>query len=159
MIHEALGYIRRELRDRLPVADAEVMIESARVLASQNNAQGAYITLVNVEDPVAGVRGRPLDGPGYAEFVAGAEVLAHESAVTDDEGRCVVALDPAAWSWGVLHVRHPEYIYHQQWVSLGRHEEVTLRLARGALVQVGQLGRVHVLVQGDFDHRGTPLRN
>jgi Pvc16 N-terminal domain len=53
MIHEALAYIRRELRDRLPVADAEVMIESARVLASQNNAQGAYITLVNVEEEPA----------------------------------------------------------------------------------------------------------
>ena len=50
MIHEALSYIRRELRDRLPVADAEVMIESARVLAGQDNAEGAYITLVNVEE-------------------------------------------------------------------------------------------------------------
>jgi len=53
MIHEALAYVRRELRDRLPVADAEVMIESARVLANQNNAQGAYITLVNVEEEPA----------------------------------------------------------------------------------------------------------
>lgn len=53
MIHEALAYVRRELRDRLPVADAEVMIESARVLASQNNTQGAYITLVNVEEEPA----------------------------------------------------------------------------------------------------------
>jgi hypothetical protein len=50
MIHEALSYIRVELRDRLPVSDAEVMIESARVLATQNNNQGAYITLVNVEE-------------------------------------------------------------------------------------------------------------
>ena len=50
MIHEALAYIRRELRDRLPVADAEVMIESARVLSGQNNNLGAYITLVNVEE-------------------------------------------------------------------------------------------------------------
>ena len=53
MIHEALAYIRRELRDRLPVADAEVMIESARVLSGQNNAEGAYITLVNVEEEPA----------------------------------------------------------------------------------------------------------
>lgn len=50
MIDEALAYIRRELRDRLPVADGEVMIESARVLAGQNNSLGAYITLVNVEE-------------------------------------------------------------------------------------------------------------
>lgn len=50
MIDEALSYIRKELHDRLSVADAEVMIESARVLSGQNNAQGAYITLVNVEE-------------------------------------------------------------------------------------------------------------
>lgn len=50
MINEALAYIRREVRDRLLVADAEVMIESARVLADQNNNPGAYITLVNVEE-------------------------------------------------------------------------------------------------------------
>jgi len=50
MIDDALAYIRRELRDRLPVADGEVMIESARVLAGQNNSLGAYITLVNVEE-------------------------------------------------------------------------------------------------------------
>ena len=50
MIHETLEYIRREIRDRLPIADAEVMIESAHALSSQNNAKGAYITLVNVEE-------------------------------------------------------------------------------------------------------------
>jgi len=50
MIHEALSYIRRELRDRLPVADGEVMIESARVLSTQDNDPGAYITLVNIEE-------------------------------------------------------------------------------------------------------------
>lgn len=50
MIHEALSFTRRELRDRLPVADSQVMIESARVLATQNNSEGAYITLVNVEE-------------------------------------------------------------------------------------------------------------
>lgn len=53
MINEALGYIRRELRDRLPVADAQVMIQSARVLANGDNAEGAYITLVNVEEEPA----------------------------------------------------------------------------------------------------------
>lgn len=58
MIHEVLAYIRRELRDRLPVADAEVMIESARVLSSETNDEGAYITLVNVEEEPA-LRNQP----------------------------------------------------------------------------------------------------
>jgi len=50
MIHEALGYVRREIRTYLGVADAQVSLESARVLAGQNNIEGAYITLVNVEE-------------------------------------------------------------------------------------------------------------
>ena len=50
MIHDVLSYIRRELRDRLPVADSQVMIESARALANDTNQEGAYITLVNVEE-------------------------------------------------------------------------------------------------------------
>jgi fatty-acyl-CoA synthase len=41
--------------------------------------------LVNVEDPVAGVAGRPLDGPSYAEFVAGAEVLPVRADVDDED--------------------------------------------------------------------------
>lgn len=50
MINDAMSYVRRELRDHLGVADEEVMIESARVLASADNAQGAYITLINLEE-------------------------------------------------------------------------------------------------------------
>jgi len=42
-------------------------------------------TLVNVEDPVGGVTGRPLDGPSYAEFVAGAEVLPIGFELDDEE--------------------------------------------------------------------------
>ena len=41
--------------------------------------------LVNLEDPVAGVTGTPLDGPTYDEFVDGAEVLPHSSLVDDEE--------------------------------------------------------------------------
>ncbi len=54
MIHDALTYIRRELRNRLGIADALVTIESARALSVPNNpAEGAFITLVNVEEEPA----------------------------------------------------------------------------------------------------------
>jgi len=42
--------------------------------------------LVNVEDPVAGVSGRPLDGPSYAELVAGADELPLAFDPGDEEG-------------------------------------------------------------------------
>jgi fatty-acyl-CoA synthase len=50
-------------------------------------AQGlaARPRLVNVEDPVAGVTGRPLDGPSYAEFVSGAPVLPVRADVDDED--------------------------------------------------------------------------
>ncbi|MBT6564521.1 MAG: AMP-binding protein, partial [Candidatus Scalindua sp.] len=41
--------------------------------------------LVNVEDPVAGVNGHPLDGPGFAEFLDGASVLPISSEIDDEE--------------------------------------------------------------------------
>jgi fatty-acyl-CoA synthase len=41
--------------------------------------------LVNVEDAVGGATGRPLDGPGYAEFVAGADVLPLRYELDDEE--------------------------------------------------------------------------
>lgn len=53
MINEALSYIRRELRDHLSVADDQVMIESARTLSQNDNDEGAYITLVNIEEEPA----------------------------------------------------------------------------------------------------------
>ncbi|WP_238548036.1 DUF4255 domain-containing protein [Meridianimarinicoccus roseus] len=53
MIHEAISYVRREVRDRLALADTDVIIESARVLTQRNQAQGVSITLVNVEEEIA----------------------------------------------------------------------------------------------------------
>lgn len=50
MINEALEYVRRELRDHLEVTDSEVTIESARVLADSEAADGALITLINIEE-------------------------------------------------------------------------------------------------------------
>jgi fatty-acyl-CoA synthase len=49
-------------------------------------APAARPVLVNVEDPVAGVVGQPLDGPSYAEFVAGADVLPLDFDPGDEEG-------------------------------------------------------------------------
>jgi Pvc16 N-terminal domain len=68
MINEALEYIRRELRDHLGVTDGEVTIESARVMAENDLADGALITLVNIEEEPAlrntphalQVAGRPM---------------------------------------------------------------------------------------------------
>lgn len=52
MIHEALDYIRRELRDRLTFEDASVMIDSASAISSQSHTKGTYISLVNIgNDP------------------------------------------------------------------------------------------------------------
>ena len=53
MINDALGYIRRELRDHLGVTDGEVTIESARVITDSELADGALITLVNIEEEPA----------------------------------------------------------------------------------------------------------
>jgi len=53
VISEALEYIRREVRDHLGVSDSEVRIDSARVLAENDGADGALITLVNVEEEPA----------------------------------------------------------------------------------------------------------
>jgi hypothetical protein len=53
VIHEAISYVRREVRDRLALPDTDVLIESARVLTQRNAAQGVSITLVNVEEEVS----------------------------------------------------------------------------------------------------------
>ena len=50
MIHEAISYVRREVRDRVSLSDTEVIIESARVLNERLQAQGVSITLVNLEE-------------------------------------------------------------------------------------------------------------
>jgi fatty-acyl-CoA synthase len=55
-------------------------------LAPALRAASAGTLLVNVEDPVAGVDGRPLDGPSYAEFVAGADELPLAFDPGDEEG-------------------------------------------------------------------------
>lgn len=53
MINEALEFVRRAVRDHLGVSDAEVLLDSARVLAQDGTAEGLAITLINVEEEPA----------------------------------------------------------------------------------------------------------
>lgn len=53
MIGQAVEFIRKETRKQLGVADDEVIVNSARKLIDANNAAGAYICLINVEEEVA----------------------------------------------------------------------------------------------------------
>lgn len=53
MINDVLEFIRRQLRDHLAVSDGEVRIENARVLAENDGADGAIISLINVEEEPA----------------------------------------------------------------------------------------------------------
>jgi len=59
--------------------------EFAPRVADAPGGLAARPTLVNLEDPVAGATGSPLDGPTFAEFVDGAEVLPVACHVDDEE--------------------------------------------------------------------------
>ena len=50
MISDALEFVRQVLRAHLGVADAEVIVDSARALSVPNAAPGAYISVVNVQE-------------------------------------------------------------------------------------------------------------
>jgi fatty-acyl-CoA synthase len=77
---DEVSYILDHSGAKLVLCDPELAgaIPSAASLSARPR-------LVNVEDPVAGVSGRPLDGPSYAEFVAGADVLPVRAEVDDEE--------------------------------------------------------------------------
>jgi fatty-acyl-CoA synthase len=79
---EEVGYILDHSRARVVLADPEL---APRVTGASGGLAAAPL-LVNLEDPVAGFTGAPLDGPTFAEFVDGAEVLPVSSAL-DDENR------------------------------------------------------------------------
>jgi len=67
---EEVGYILQHSGAKVLLCDVE-LAPLARPFAS--GAPG--LLAVNVEDPVAGQRGRPLDGPTYEELVDGAPAL------------------------------------------------------------------------------------
>jgi fatty-acyl-CoA synthase len=74
-----VGYILRHSGARLAFCDVEL----APLMAEAPPG----VSFVNVEDEVAGLRGKPLAGPSYAEFVAGAPELAIGDFELDDEDR------------------------------------------------------------------------
>jgi len=53
MIADAIKFIRKEVCDHLGVADADVIINSARKLNEEDNHVGAYISIVNVQEETA----------------------------------------------------------------------------------------------------------
>jgi len=62
MIDQALAYLRRDLRDRLALADEEVVLEGAAGLSGLDRAPGVRLTIVNVEQTEAGLV-QPPAGP------------------------------------------------------------------------------------------------
>jgi fatty-acyl-CoA synthase len=79
---DEVGYILDHSGAKVVCCDPEL----ADRVASERLA--ARPTLVNLEDPAAGVVGSPLDGPSWAEFAAGAPQLPIAGAL-DDENRVI----------------------------------------------------------------------
>jgi len=77
-----VGYILDHSGAKIVLADPEL----APRVAEAPGGLAARPLLVNVPDPVAGLGDRVLDGPTYAELLAGAEPLALQSAIEDEEG-------------------------------------------------------------------------
>ncbi len=78
---DEVGYILDHSGARVALVDPEL---APRVGHGADRA--ARPLFVNLEDPVAGVTGRPLGGPSFDEFLDGAEVLPVNGGV-DDETR------------------------------------------------------------------------
>ncbi|MDJ0852044.1 MAG: long-chain-fatty-acid--CoA ligase [Myxococcota bacterium] len=76
---DEVGYILNHSGARVVMVDPEL---ADRV--SEGPALEARPLLVNLEDPEAGVTGRPLDGPSYEDFVDGAPVLPVTGGIDDE---------------------------------------------------------------------------
>jgi fatty-acyl-CoA synthase len=79
---EEVGYILEHSGAKVVLVDPEL----APIVQGIPHALSAKPLFVNVEDKVAGVTGAPLDGPTYADFVAGADEVPLGNDV-DDEHR------------------------------------------------------------------------
>jgi fatty-acyl-CoA synthase len=77
-----VGYILNHCGAKVVLADPEL----AASVADAPGGLAKNPLLINLEDPVAGVCGSPLDGPTFDEFVDGADVLAVTGGI-DDENR------------------------------------------------------------------------
>jgi fatty-acyl-CoA synthase len=73
-------YILNHCGARLVIADAEL---GAQVVGGPDGL-AARPLLVNLQDPVAGVSGSPMDGPTFDEFVDGADCVPIEGSIEDE---------------------------------------------------------------------------
>ena len=78
---DEVGYILNHSGARVVLVDPEL---ASKVSGAREPLRGSLL-LVNLEDPVAGVMGSPLEGPSWAEFVEGAEVVPVAGGVDDEE--------------------------------------------------------------------------
>ena len=79
---EEVGYILNHSGAKVVLVDPEL----APIVRGIPHSLDANPAFVNVEDPVGGATGSPLDGPSYGEFVAGADVLPVQNDVDDELG-------------------------------------------------------------------------
>jgi fatty-acyl-CoA synthase len=75
---DEVGYILDHSGAKVALVDPELAAKIPRALAARP-------LLVNLEDPLAGASGAPLDGPRFDEFLDGAEALPVQGGVDDEE--------------------------------------------------------------------------
>ncbi|HVP30073.1 MAG TPA: long-chain-fatty-acid--CoA ligase [Myxococcota bacterium] len=78
---DEVGYILDHSGAKVVIVDPEL----AELVRQAPGGLRARPLLVNLEDPVAGVVGSPLDGPTFDAFLAGAEPLPVTSGVDDED--------------------------------------------------------------------------
>ncbi len=76
-----VGYILDHCGAKVAFVDPEL----APVVSDAQATMKSTPRFVNLEDPVAGILGKPLDGPSYAEFVDGAPVLEVRNDLDDED--------------------------------------------------------------------------
>jgi protocatechuate 3,4-dioxygenase beta subunit len=75
---------------------------------------------------------RPVAGATVGHYVE--QAFLGETVRSDAEGRCRVSLP--AQPWVSVGVRHPDYIFREQWLPSGSEREVEITLYRGAPLAV-----------------------
>jgi len=78
---DEVGYILNHSGAKVVLVDPEL----APAVKDAPGGLRARPLLVNVEDEVAGVRGCPLEGPSFREFVSGAPLLSVGNSIDDEE--------------------------------------------------------------------------
>jgi fatty-acyl-CoA synthase len=78
---DEVGYILDHSGAKIVLVDPEL----ASAVSGAPTGLVARPKLVNLEDPVAGVTGRPLDGPTFEEFLDGAEVMPTSGGIDDED--------------------------------------------------------------------------